>query len=207
MYHAELKLTNICTNTSTRSSQQVVGSNSSTVATAAAEGTVKDSLVTADFDSKATTIGYTTTKAPSTTEPVMKTKAKSVNVLQINTVPGADTAVTDAASSVTINKNVSGVKGIGDVNKAVQDVSADKAISSVADSQGSAKQSSVVAATAVGTSIGKRKGMTLSIAPLATPVDIHSGAGATGKYHDIFLLLIANIWCLFCLILRRNKGH
>eukprot|EP00953_Heterococcus_sp_UTEX-ZZ885_P022523 12460-Heterococcus_DN1.PRE.1 len=180
MNHAELKLTNICTNTSTRSSQQVVESNNSTVATAAAEGTVGESMVKGEVASKATAASYTAADTANTTEAAMKSVPRLKFALQIDSVAGTETAVSDTATLLTVNKDVLGVKGTGDVAKAVQDVSADKDTSSVADSQGNAKQSSgVVAATAVGTSIGKRKGMTISLAPLVPPVDIYSGASAT----------------------------
>jgi hypothetical protein len=163
------------------------------------------------IDSKATATNYTAADTANTTEAAMKSVPRLKFALQIDTVVGTDTAVTDAATSLRVNKDVSGVKGTEGIVKGAQDLSAISDTGGATNGQGSAKQSSgIVATSAVGTanpSSGKRKGMALSIAPLATPVDIHSGAGATGKYHDIFLLLIANIWCLFCLILRRNKGH
>jgi hypothetical protein len=152
-------------------------------------------MVQAGIDSKATATSYTTTEAPSTTEPVKKTKPKSINVLQINTVVGTDTAVTDAATSLRVNKDVLGVKGTEGIVKGVQDLSAISDTSGATNGQGSAKQSSgIVATSAVGTagsSSGNRKGMTLSLAPLVPPADIYSGAGATdstGKCISSFII-------------------
>jgi hypothetical protein len=175
--------------------QQVVGPSNNSDATGTVKSTIKESLVTAVIDSKATATAYTTAGTANTTKAAMKSAPRLKFALQIDTVAGTDTAVSDTVTLLTVNKDVLGVKGTGDVAKALQDVSANNDTRSATDSQGNAKQNSgIVAANAAGTtgtSIGKRKGMTLSLAPLVAPADIYSGAGATdstGKCITSFII-------------------
>eukprot|EP00953_Heterococcus_sp_UTEX-ZZ885_P005919 3667-Heterococcus_DN1.PRE.1 len=165
---------------------QVVGPSNNSDATGTIKSTIEESLVTAVIDSKATATNYTAADTANTTEAAMESVPRLKFALQIDTVAETDTAVTDAATSLRVNKDVSGVKGTEGIVKGVQDLSAISDTGGATNGQGSAKQSSGIVATsavgAAGSSSGKRKGMTLSLAPLVTPADIYSGAGATGAF-------------------------
>ena len=167
-------------------SQQGAEPSSGTDTTATDKKSIMKSRLKVEVDSKATAASYTTANTTDTAKAVLKSELKLKDVLQSDAIVGTDdTAVKDTANTLSVKQDVVGVKDTSDVAIVGHDASATNDTSAVTAGKDSAKQSSVVAAAAVGAAganSGRRKAMRLSLTLPVAPADTNNtGDNATGE--------------------------